>query len=142
MTAALKAGAIHIALTLHGDRVAAVCVKSARPTGHGRLFAGRDATEAPVLARRLFALCARAQGVASAEAVAAATGARRPEAARAADAIGVLAERAAESLRACVLGWPWAEDASLPRSAAAPAVWQRGGPEPDCQSLQRQPAAA
>ena len=120
MTAAFDPGALDIALALAGGRVEAVRVRSTRPTGHGRLFVGRDGAEAPMLARRLFALCARAQSAASAEAVAAATGVRRPEAARAADAIGVLAERAAEALRASFLGWPWGEGASLPRPAAQP----------------------
>jgi len=120
MTAAPEPGAIHIALALAGERVDAVRVRSTRPAGLAQAFVGRAGSEAPGLARRLFALCGRAQGAAAAEAVAAAAGGERPEAARAADAIGVLAERAAESLRACLLGWPWGDDSSLPRSAVAP----------------------
>ena len=119
MTAVFDPGAIVLAIALDGDRVRAVRVVNTRPTGHGALFAGRAAAEAPALARRLFALCARAQAAASAEAVAAATGVERSGRARAADTIGVLAERAADSLRAAVMGWPWGEGTALPRSAGA-----------------------
>ncbi len=117
---AFDPGAIIIEIELAGDRVRTARVVSTRPTGHRRLFDGRTAAEAPVLSRRLFALCAKAQAAASAEAVAAAAGVRRPDALRTVDTVGVLAERVAESLRASVLGWPWGEVGSPPRSAAAP----------------------
>ncbi len=123
---AFDPGAIVIEIELAGERVHAARIVSTRPTGHRRLFAGRAAAEAPVLSRRLFALCARAQAAASAEAVAAAAGVRRPDAVRAADAVGVLAERVAESLRASVLNWPWGDGGirRVPRRRPCGTPWR------------------
>lgn len=117
MTGGFGTGAIRVEIALDGDRVRAARVVSSRPTGHGRLFVGRQGSEAAVVSRRLFTLCARAQAAAAAEAIAAAQGARRSEAQRALDRIAVLSERVCELLRAALV-WPWGD--GPPRAVAAP----------------------
>jgi hypothetical protein len=94
---AFGSGAISIRVEIADERICSVRIESSRPTGLPRLFLGRPAREAPILAGRLFALCGRAHGIASAAAIAAARGERwtfDPE-----SRAGLLAERISESLR-------------------------------------------
>jgi hypothetical protein len=110
-------GSILIRVEIADDRICSVRIGSSRPTRLTRLFLGRPAQEAPILAGRLFALCGRAHAVASAAAVAAARGARwRLD--RESHA-GLLAERISESLRSSAAMADDAIDARLLREALA-----------------------
>ena len=112
---AADGGVLRLELELAEGVVRAATIRSTRPKRLGRLFHGRRADEAAALARLLFTLCGRAH--AAAAALAAATAQCRPlgdETLRR-EAVGVLAERVFETLRASVMGWPSAE----PQTAAA-----------------------
>lgn len=99
-------GAIRIGVaTDEAGRIASVDLRSSRPAGVGRLFVGRNADDAPRLAASLFGLCGFSHGVAARRAIAAAGG---DPVAPTDDAIGLMAERLAETLRATVLDWPGA----------------------------------
>jgi hypothetical protein len=94
---AFGAGAISIAVETADDRICSVLLRSSRPAGLARLFRGRPAEEAPLLAERLHALCGVAHGHAAAAAIAAARGRRaRPSSAT---NIRLLSERIGETLR-------------------------------------------
>jgi len=112
------AGVISISLDLADGFVCSAAIRSSRPAGLARLFEGRAPQEAPLLARRLFTLCSRAQGAAANAAIEAALGTRVDPETRRLESIGVLAERLFETLRACILAWPGA--ASFARRAGAP----------------------
>ena len=64
------AGAIAIEVDVAGGRVCSVAIRSSRPLGLTRLFVGRAGAETPLLARRIYTLCAQAQGAAASGAVA------------------------------------------------------------------------
>lgn len=104
MTATIDPGLVTVDVATVGGRVSSVCIGSTRPTNVARLFVGRQADEIPALAERLFSLCGRSHGIASARALAAAVGRPTEKARRTADAIGLAAERIAETLRGTVLG--------------------------------------
>ncbi len=115
------AGAIAIELDVAGGHVCSAAVRSTRPLGLTRFFVGRAGAETPMLARRIYTLCAQAQGVAASYAVAMASGSAIAESARAADTVSVLSERVFETMRACVAAWPWARgaDAVVGRAGGA-----------------------
>ncbi|ATQ67064.1 nickel-dependent hydrogenase large subunit [Methylosinus trichosporium] len=94
---AFAAGAISIAVETADGRICSVRLRSSRPVGLARLFRGRPAEEAPLLAERLHALCGVAHGHAAASAIAAARG-ERPTPSRA-TTTRLLSERVAETLR-------------------------------------------
>ncbi len=100
------AGAIAIEVDVADGRVGSVAVRSSRPLGLTRHFVGRPAAETPLLARRIYTLCAQAQGAAASGAVALPGGRVIDDGARCAAALSVLSERAFETMRACVVGWP------------------------------------
>lgn len=106
MTFATGAGSIVIAGTLSSGRVCAVEIRSSRPVGIARMFRGRPIEEVPILAERLFTLCGFAHAVAARLAIDAALSRRPSPAMRFAHSVGLIAERIAETLRSCVLGWP------------------------------------
>ena len=104
MIEAVDPGRVVIDLTVANRRVSSVRIESTRPTHIPRLFVGRPTEDIPVLAERLFSLCGRSHRLAAARAATAALEQPIDEARRAADAIGLAAERIAETLRATVLG--------------------------------------
>lgn len=69
---ALGPGALSIAAEIADGRICSVRVASTRPTNLARLFIGRPAEEAPLLAERIFSLCGASHRVAAARAIAAA----------------------------------------------------------------------
>ncbi len=115
------AGAISIEVDVAGGRVGSVAVRSSRPLGLTRLFVGRAGAQTPSLARRIYTLCAQSQGAAASGAVALAGGRPIEDGVRCAAALSVLSERAFETMRACVLGWPWTDgvDAVAGRAGGA-----------------------
>ncbi|HLP65958.1 MAG TPA: hydrogenase assembly protein HupF [Rhizobium sp.] len=121
MTFALGAGSIRIDVTVSRGQVCAVALSADRPQGLAQMFVGRNPQEAPQLAGRLFSLCGFAQSTASTLAVAAAKGEPVPEAKRRDFAMGVLAERVFETLRALVMQWPTNTGARF-AAQAAPAL--------------------
>jgi hypothetical protein len=104
MTATVDPGVVSVDVAVAGGRVNSVRIGSTRPTNVARLFIGRQAEEIPALAERLFSLCGRSHGVASARALAVALERPTGNGRRTADAIGLSAERIAETLRGTVLG--------------------------------------
>lgn len=104
MAATVDPGTLTIDVEIVNGRVGAVGIVSTRPQYVARAFVGRSADETSAQVERLFALCGRSHGLAAARAAAAAIG--RPIGAkrRATDAIGLSAERIAETLRGTVLG--------------------------------------
>ncbi|HTO79305.1 MAG TPA: hypothetical protein VMJ31_05970, partial [Methylocystis sp.] len=67
---AASQGALAITADVADERVCAVCVTSSRPTHLSRLFIGRPAQEAPLLAERIFSLCGVSHRVVAARAIA------------------------------------------------------------------------
>lgn len=112
MTAPIDPGSVAIEAHVASRRVRAVDVASTRPSHVARLFVGRTADEVPALAERLFALCGRSHAIAAARATAAAFGWPINNARRNADAVGLAAERIAETLRGTLTG-DLAGDAAL-----------------------------
>ncbi len=104
MTAGVDPGRVAIDVTVVNRRVSSVRVESTRPIYIARLLVGRSVDDIPALAERLFSLCGRSHRLAAARAAAAAFERPVDEARRAAGAIGLAAERIAETLRATVLG--------------------------------------
>ncbi|ARN81858.1 nickel-dependent hydrogenase large subunit [Methylocystis bryophila] len=80
-------------------RVCAARISSTRRTDLSRLFVGRPADEAPLLAERIFALCGAAHRVVAARAIASARGEPVPAQRNRSDAIALAAERLGASLR-------------------------------------------
>ncbi len=121
MTSAVDVGAIAIEADIAGGHVCSVAIRSSRPLALTRLFVGRAGAETPLLARRIYTLCAQAQGVAASQAVASASGRAIEERARFAAAVSVLSERIFETMRACVAAWPWSRgaDAVVGRAGGA-----------------------
>jgi hypothetical protein len=109
MTLAFGPGAIVIEARVADGRVCAATIRSSRPRGMARLFQGRPASEIPDLAARLFSLCGFSQRVAASLAIGAARVSPPSPGRCAAFEFGLAAERAAEILRGCVLGWPRGE---------------------------------
>lgn len=114
-------GTLEINVTLAHGQVCSAAIHSSRPTGLARHFVGRDSAEVPQRARRLFSLCGQAQMVASDLALDQALGKVRPREEFVGAGMGVLAERSLETMRSCVLFWPWgaAREAAL-EGAGAP----------------------
>ena len=67
-------GELVVRVSTAGGRVSGASARAERPRVAGRLFAGRPADEAPVLAGTLFAICGRSQAIGSRTAVDAARG--------------------------------------------------------------------
>ncbi|QDL99499.1 hydrogenase [Rhodopseudomonas palustris] len=103
MTAAPGEDRIEVGIVRRGDRVVRLDITARRPIGIGRLAQGKSGETVVALVPRLFALCASAQGVAAAQALAAARGISPSPAIVAAQASAVLAERMIELLRGTVL---------------------------------------
>ena len=104
MTGGIDPGSVTIEIAVANRRVQTVRICSTRPTTVARLFIGRAADDIPTLAERLFALCGRSHRLAASRAVAAALDQPVDQARRTADAMGLAAERIAETLRGTVLG--------------------------------------
>ncbi|HKJ72354.1 MAG TPA: hypothetical protein VKA55_11420 [Gammaproteobacteria bacterium] len=109
-------GGITVRLTLGGGAVRAVAVVSRRPLQAVRVLAGKPAAEAPGMARRLFAVCGHAQGLAAAAALETAQGRAPSAATRAAREAVLQAETAREHITRILLGW---------------SRWLGRGPEPE-----------
>lgn len=119
------AGGLTIGLQLAGDRVSRVTVASCRPTAAARVFVGKVGGRIPELARRLFAVCGHAQGVAAVTALEAARGdAPVPETVAARAAV-LQAELAREHLTRILAGWTAALGAPV---ASERAIWARALP--------------
>jgi uptake hydrogenase large subunit len=71
-TGASGHGGLEIAVEIADDRVCSVRIVSTRPTNLTRLFVGRPAAEAPLLAERIFSLCGASHRVVASRAVASA----------------------------------------------------------------------
>jgi uptake hydrogenase large subunit len=99
-----SSGSITIRAALSEGLVRSVQVLSSRPSAMSRLFVGRKADEAPLLAGRLFSLCGYSHRVASRLAIDAAQG-RAQEGLDGYDS-GLLAERLGDYLRSLIMGWP------------------------------------
>ena len=95
---------VTIEVAVANRRVCSVQIELNRPTNIARLFVGRPVDDIPALAERLFSLCGRSHRLAAARAAAAAFERPLDQARRTADAIGLAAERIAETLRGTVLG--------------------------------------
>jgi hypothetical protein len=108
-------GALSIAAEIADGRVCSVRVVSTRPTNLSRLFIGRPADEAPLLAERMFSLCGVSHRAVARRAIAAARNesscARRVQA----ETIALLADRASGTLRSSMI-------LALNGSGAAPSV--------------------
>lgn len=102
MTATVGSGAFTIRAALADGRIRAAEIVSTRPSSLSRLFVGRPAAQAPVLAGRLFSLCGYSHAVASSLAIAAAQG----QDVKGGFAVGLLAERLGDYFRSLVMGWP------------------------------------
>ncbi len=112
-------GVVAVEVALHRETVCAVTVRSSRPLGLSRLFVGRPAAEAPLLARQMFSLCGFAQMSAARLALASALGQEIDPVQRLSVTVGVLAEAAFETLRAMILGWPGLPPLLLAQAAPA-----------------------
>ena len=141
---AADGGVLRLELELADGVVTAATIRSTRPKQLGRLFHGRRADEAAALARVLFTLCGRAHGAAAAIAGAAALGRPLGDDDLRREAVGVLAERVFETLRACVMGWPPAQPhtvAALRATLVAAQALAKGGGEDVLAALRRAAAA-
>jgi uptake hydrogenase large subunit len=99
-------GELVVRVSTAGGRVSGASARAERPRVAGRLFAGRPADEAPVLAGTLFAICGRSQAIGSRTAIDAARGlepARDLEAARDAR---IAAETVQEHAWRFLVDWP------------------------------------
>ena len=137
---AADGGVLRLELELADGVVTAATIRSTRPKQLGRLFHGRRADEAAALARVLFTLCGRAHGAAAAIAGAAALGRPLGDDDLRREAVGVLAERVFETLRACVMGWPPAQPhtvAALRATLVAAQALAKGGGEDVLAALRR-----
>lgn len=122
MTSSVGSGVLTIKAAISDGHVRAAEIVSTRPYSMARLFIGRRADEAPVLAGRLFSLCGYSHSTASSLAIAAARGKPIKDKSF---AVGVLAERLGDMFRSLVMGWPdvglggfvLARDAGLIRDA-------------------------
>jgi coenzyme F420-reducing hydrogenase alpha subunit len=103
MTGSIDPGSVTIDVAVANCRVQTVRIESTRPTTVARLFVGRPTDDIPALAERLFSLCGRSHRLAAGRAAAAALDRPVGQARRTADAIGLAAERIAETLRGTVL---------------------------------------
>ncbi len=110
MTIEAGSGALTIKAAVSDGHVRAAKILSTRPVSVSRLFVGRPAREAPVLAGRLFSLCGYSHTIASRLAVATSMNA---DLSHQGFALGLLAERIGDSVRALVMGWPEACIAGL-----------------------------
>jgi hypothetical protein len=99
-------GELVVRVTCASGRVSAASARAERPRVAGRLFGGRPADEAPLLAGALFAICGRSQSVAAQAAIEAARGQEaRPELRAARDA-RIAAETLQEHAWRFLLDWP------------------------------------
>jgi hypothetical protein len=117
MTFLLGAGTIRIQVAVARGLACSVAVAASRPQGLTRMFLGRMADEAPLLAGQVFSLCGFAQSVAAHLAILNATDRAMSDDERIGAGLGLLAERIFETLRALILQWP----APLPVALAASA---------------------
>ena len=118
-------------------KVTRALARPERPRVANRLFAGRGADEAPVLAGTLFAICGRSQAVASEAAIEAARGLRAPESLQAARDARIAAETIQEHAWRLLVDWPRlagrapeVEALSRGRKALAPLLDATGEKEP------------
>jgi Ni,Fe-hydrogenase I large subunit len=99
-------GEIVVRLAHAAGRIARVSIRSTRPLATARVVVGRRAADAAALVPRLYSVCARAQGAASASALESAAG-RPPSPARiAARAFAVALENLQEDLRRLLIDVP------------------------------------
>jgi uptake hydrogenase large subunit len=100
---ALGPGALSIAAEIADDRICSIRVASTRRTNLARLFVGRSAEEAPLLAERIFSLCGVSHRVVATRAIAAARNepicVRRVQA----ETIALLADRVSGAVRSNML---------------------------------------
>lgn len=104
MTTAFTPGSIDIEVVLSDRRVDAVRIASTRPTHVSGLFVRHVVEEVPTLCRKVFALCGTSHAIAAERAIAAAFERPLDPARLTAHAVGLCAERIAETLRATILG--------------------------------------
>lgn len=105
MTVAAGPGILTIRAALSDGYVRRAQISSTRPLVLSRLFVGRPAAEAPVLAGSLFSLCGFSHAVAASLAIGNAKAQAVLAENQEALTRGILAERVAEYLRSLVIGW-------------------------------------
>lgn len=110
-----NSGALQVKAQTKAGRVVSAQILSPRSPLTSRVFLGRRATEAALLAGQLFSLCPVAQSLAAQACVEAAQGFLPDETQRRRRLVRLLCERLGEMLRASVLDWP----SSAPPDAAS-----------------------
>jgi len=101
-------GEIVVRLAHVAGRIARVSIRSTRPLATARVVVGRRAGDAAALVPRLYSVCARAQGAASASALESAAGRPPSPAMSAARSFAVALENLQEDLRRLLIGVPTA----------------------------------
>jgi len=99
-------GELVVSVSASGGHVRRASARAERPRVAGRLFAGRPADEAPVLAGALFAICGRSQAIGSRAAVEAARGVEAAADLRAARDARIAAETVQEHAWRFLVDWP------------------------------------
>ncbi len=92
-------GGLAITAEIADERVCAVRISSTRATNLSRLFIGRPAQEAPILAERIFSICGASHRVVAARAIARARGEPVSAPRNRRETIALIADRLGASLR-------------------------------------------
>jgi Ni,Fe-hydrogenase I large subunit len=99
-------GEIAVRLERAASRITRVSIRSTRPLATARVVVGRRAGDAAALVPRLYSVCARAQGAASASALESAAGQPPSPATSAARSLSVALENLQEDLRRLLIDVP------------------------------------
>jgi len=99
-------GEIAVRLERAASRITRVSIRSTRPLATARVVVGRRAGDAAALVPRLYSVCARAQGAASASALESAAGRPPSPATSAARSLSVALENLQEDLRRLLIDVP------------------------------------
>jgi hypothetical protein len=99
-------GELVVSVSAAAGRVHRASARAERPRVAGRLFAGRPADQAPVLAGTLFAICGRSQAIGALAAVEAARGVESPAGLQAARDARIAAETVQEHAWRFLVDWP------------------------------------
>ncbi|MDH5264973.1 MAG: hypothetical protein OEX21_09515 [Betaproteobacteria bacterium] len=99
-------GELVVRVSTAGGRVSRASARAERPRVAGRLFAGRPADEAPLLAGALFAICGRSQAIGARTAIEAARGVQPPGDLRAVRDARIAAETVQEHAWRFLVDWP------------------------------------
>lgn len=128
-------GEIAVLLARAAGRITRVSIRSTRPLATARVVVGRRAGEAAALVPRLYSVCARAQGAASASALESAAGRPPSPVQIAARSLAVALENLQEDLRRLLIDVPKAigqaavvEPVAAVRRAFAPVLAAAVGP--------------